>query len=289
MSDEPNTDDVCPCCDGDMSQPDGCDECGGSGIANPAVRAQMAADFRAPEAPACTEAAPCFACLRCSIRLLNLIPEAARKADAAIEAADGGGQWTPSPEKPDHYTFGPLSAERTITLTANFVATLPTGERVELPAGTVLREGTGAVDHKHLLACARGVVDHDVAQALTGPVAHALLSALRAACGDSIEDVALRAGPPEPMSPAWINAQFREVTQAEGEAILADLTERVGLPREMAPSEWPTPRAMAEAACHKRSLGQGFQSGFEEGVIAERARFEAAPLVSLADYAKPRT
>lgn len=174
-------------------------------------------------------------------------------------------------------------------LCAAYVATLPTGERVELPAGTMLREGTGAIDHSHLLACARGVVDFATHEPIDGPLMRALLSALRAACGDSIEDVALRAGPPEPMSPAWINAQFREVTQAEGEAILADLTERVGLPREMAPSEWPTPRAMAEAACHKRSLGQGFQSGFEEGVIAERARFEAAPLVSLADYAKPRT
>lgn len=88
----------------------------------------------------CTEAAPCFACMRCAIRLLNLIPEAARKTEAPIPAADGGGQWTPAPEKPDHYTFGPLSAERTITLTT-FTATLPAGKRVHLPAGTVLRGG----------------------------------------------------------------------------------------------------------------------------------------------------
>ena len=39
-------------------------------------------------------------------------------------------------------TIGPLSTERTVNLTAAFIATLPTGERVELPAGTVLREGT---------------------------------------------------------------------------------------------------------------------------------------------------
>lgn len=152
-----------------------------------------------------------------------------------------------------------------LTTRSNFVATLPTGERVELPAGTVLREGTL---------------------------------------------------PPEP----------EDDRPTLGEQILADLTERAGLPRdpprctgkrpanagttgiecddyacdvhgrgsirrlrEMAPSEWPTPRAMAEIACRKRTLGQGFQSGFEEGVTAERARFEAAPLVSLADHAKQRT
>ena len=264
MSAEPNTGDVCPSCNGDMSWPDGCDECGGSGIANPAVRAQMAADFRAPEAPACTEAAPCFACLRCFVTLTNILA-----TDPNVRAHMTGIETRPAWEpawkhaaeangllpSADAYRVGPLSTERTITLTAAHVATLPTGERVELPAGTVLREGAGAIDHRHLLACARGVVDHDAAQALTGPVAHALLSALRVACGDSIEDVAQRAG----------------------------------LPREMAPSEWPTPRAMAEIACRKRTIGQGFQSGFEEGVIAERARFEAAPLVSLADYAKPRT
>jgi hypothetical protein len=104
----------------------------------------------------CTEVAPCFACLRCTIRLLNLIPEAARKADAAIPSADGGGRWTSNPQKPDHYTFGPLppvpkeerrylGASSIPTIYEAFkphVATLPTGERVELPAGTVLREGT---------------------------------------------------------------------------------------------------------------------------------------------------
>ncbi len=37
----------------------------------------------------------------------------------------------------------------------------------------------------------------------------------------------------------------------------------------------PTPRAMAEAHCHKKTLGQGYQNGFEAGV-AERSRFLSA-------------
>jgi hypothetical protein len=81
------------------------------------------------------------------------------------------------------------------TLVAPFVATLPTGERVRLPAGTVLVEGTEGLDLRHLLACARGVVDHNAAHGLVGPIARGLLGALRTACGDSIEDVALRVGP----------------------------------------------------------------------------------------------
>lgn len=34
----------------------------------------------------------------------------------------------------------------------------------------------------------------------------------------------------------------------------------------------PSPQEMAEVACRRRSLGQGFQEGFEEGVLAERSR-----------------
>lgn len=34
----------------------------------------------------------------------------------------------------------------------------------------------------------------------------------------------------------------------------------------------PTPRDMAEAHCHKKTLGQGYQNGFEAGVAAERER-----------------
>lgn len=41
----------------------------------------------------------------------------------------------------------------------------------------------------------------------------------------------------------------------------------------------PTPRAMADAACARRVLGQGHQEGFEEGVKTERAR-AAATLTS---------
>lgn len=38
----------------------------------------------------------------------------------------------------------------------------------------------------------------------------------------------------------------------------------------------PSPREMSEKACHKRTLGQGFQNGFEEGVMAERSRVGGA-------------
>lgn len=38
----------------------------------------------------------------------------------------------------------------------------------------------------------------------------------------------------------------------------------------------PTPRDMAEAHCHKKTLGQGYQNGFEAGVAAERSRFLSA-------------
>lgn len=41
----------------------------------------------------------------------------------------------------------------------------------------------------------------------------------------------------------------------------------------------PTPRAMAEAHCHKRTVGQGYQEGFEAGVVAERNRPKASQAV----------
>lgn len=34
----------------------------------------------------------------------------------------------------------------------------------------------------------------------------------------------------------------------------------------------PSPSAMAEAACRRKTLSQGFQDGFQAGVIAERSR-----------------
>jgi len=114
--------------------------------------------------PTCTESAPCFACARCVRTMANVLRDDpnvrahmtgvetrpawkpawkhAAEAGEPIPSADGGGQWIPDPEKPTHYTFGPLPTESTINLTAAHIATLPTGERVELPAGTVLREGT---------------------------------------------------------------------------------------------------------------------------------------------------
>ncbi len=78
------------------------------------------------------------------------------------------------------------------TLTSAHVATLPDGSRVELPAGTVLREGAGGLDPARLLACARAVIDRDVQCPLSGPVAHGLLMRLREACGDTPEDVGAR-------------------------------------------------------------------------------------------------
>ena len=124
-------------------------------------------------------------------------------------------------EPTDHYTFGPISAERTITVVRPHAALLPTGERVHLPAGTVLVEGTEGLDLRHLLACARGVVDHDAAYVLVGPVAHGLLGALRTACGDSIEDVALRVGPvreaaEQPPTPDDRSCWFEEYLDEQG-------------------------------------------------------------------------
>jgi len=34
----------------------------------------------------------------------------------------------------------------------------------------------------------------------------------------------------------------------------------------------PSPSAMAETACRRKTLGQGFQDGFQAGVVAERSR-----------------
>ena len=83
-------------------------------------------------------------------------------------------------------------AEATINVCTPHVATLPNGSRVALPAGTVLREGTGGLDPARLLACARAVIDRDAQCPLSGPVAHDLLTRLREACGDTEEDVGAR-------------------------------------------------------------------------------------------------
>ena len=95
-----------------------------------------------------------------------------------------------------------VPTERTINVCTPHVATLPDGSRVELPAGTVLREGTLPLEI-------------------------------------------------EPTEPRTLGEQLHEehyrTAHADGSpclcetasAILADLTERVGLPREMAPSVEP--------------------------------------------------
>ncbi len=245
----------------------------------------------------CTEAAPCFACLRCGFKICNILRDSptVRAHMTGIETLP---EWKHAAEaEPTTYAAW-IDPGRAASLTKPHVATLPTGERIELPAGTVLREGTGG--------------DPDI-------IATAV-DLLRRAFD---ENARLR-------EEGWLQGDadpvYAEITAFLAEHEEPNLTERVGLPREpprctgkrpanagttgiecddyacnvhgrgairrlheMAPSEWPTPRAMAEIACRKRTIGQGFQSGFEEGVIAERARFEAAPLVSLADYAKPRT
>lgn len=105
-----------------------------------------------PPKPPCSEATPCHGCSACHVRAVSAIGKDPTFRDhmagfvdkprEPIPSADGGGQWIPDPEKPTHYTFGSLPTERTISLTAAFVATLPTGERVELPAGTVLRKAS---------------------------------------------------------------------------------------------------------------------------------------------------
>ena len=84
----------------------------------------------------CTETAPCFACLRCAIQLANLIPEAAKKAARAHPL---GGRFRPAPKQERRY-LGASSIPTIYEAFKSHVATLPDGSRVELPAGTVLRE-----------------------------------------------------------------------------------------------------------------------------------------------------
>ena len=219
-----------------MSWPDGCDECGGSGLANPAARASLS-----PLPP--------------------------------IPSADGGGQWTPDPEKPDHYTFGPLSAERTITLTAPHVATLPTGERVELPAGTVPREGTGGRAYE--------------------PAIIAMREPRPVCCKAAIECSALNW---QPLVPSWQmtwgcvqHCPFcgAPLLTPGVDPVLADLTERVGLPREMAPSVEPDPWLRGLTITTANAIRSGIDRGLpaKAGVAAVIAAFQAG--VDMAIPPKP--
>ena len=106
------------------------------------------------------------------------------------------------------------------------VATLPTGERVELPAGTVLREGTL---------------------------------------------------PPEP----------EDDRPTLGEQILADLTERASLPREMAPSVEPDPWLRGLTITTANAIRSGIDRGLpaKAGVAAVIAAFQAG--VDMAIPPKP--
>lgn len=150
----------------------------------------------------CTETAPCFACLRCAIQLANLIPEAAKKAARAHPSADDFGPLPPAPKQERRY-LGASSIPTIYEAFKSHVATLPDGSRVELPAGTVLREGTLPPEIEPTEPRTLGEQLHEEHD--------------RAAHADG--------------SPCLCDP-------AEG-AILADLTERVGLPREMAPSVGP--------------------------------------------------
>lgn len=189
--------------------------------------------------------------------------------------------------------------------------------------------GPSGLDHKHLLACARGVVDHDAAQALTGPVANALLAALRSACGDSIEDVAMRVGPhsasaqsagarrhwvtsegytqlppemcahlglgtegghvwflPDEAGPAWKAWKEEDLGAVFGERG-SDLTERVGLPREMAPTVEPDPIAALTLAAYSATLaGLDRGTSAKAGVAALMSAYTAGVERAIADYAK---
>lgn len=192
--------------------------------------------------------------------------------------------------------IGKPSAEPTIHLTSAHVATLPTGERVGLPAGTVLREGTGGLDPAHLLACARGVVDFDAQDPLVGPIAHGLLSALMSACGDMLEDVALRAGP-EALKRIWIGGEdggedgnegalahsleaLRAASKAGQRATLQvhveEATEAVGMPQELAPT--PSVDADPWLDALKLTTANAILSGLERGVPPKEgvARITAA-------------
>ena len=116
-----------------------------------------------------------------------------------VEAREGG---TLQVDAGDRVTVD-TETEAQVDLLVAFVATLPDGSRVSLPAGTVLREGTLPPEIEPTEPRTLGEQLHEEHD--------------RAAHADG--------------SPCLCDP-------AEG-AILADLTERVGLPREMAPSATP--------------------------------------------------
>ena len=132
-------------------------------------------------------------------------------------------------------------AEGTITIKAEagavhvdrpHIATLPTGERVELPAGTVLREGTlppVATPQENFAALKRMYPN------LAGTYERAAAKHEIAPWDVTEEQLweecpALR--PVDPDEPKPLGEQLHD----EHERALRELTERVGLPREMAPS-----------------------------------------------------
>ena len=98
----------------------------------------------------CTESAPCFACMRCGFKICNILRDSpvVRAHMTGIEtlpawkhAAEAGGLLR-GDGSDDTITI--KSEAGAVHINRPHIATLPTGERVELPAGTVLREGTRA-------------------------------------------------------------------------------------------------------------------------------------------------
>lgn len=102
--------------------------------------------------PTCTESAPCFACARCVRTMANVLRDDPN-VRAHMTGVETRPAWRPAWKRAAE-AGGSLrgdGAEGTITIKAEagtvhidrpHIATLPTGERVDLPAGTVLREGT---------------------------------------------------------------------------------------------------------------------------------------------------
>ena len=119
-----------------------------------------------------------------------------------------------------------------IDLGVAHVATLPTGERVDLPAGTVLREGTlppVATPQENFAALKRMYPN------LAGTYERAAAKHEIAPWDVTEEQLweecpALR--PVDPDEPKPLGEQLHD----EHDRALRELTERVGLPREMAPS-----------------------------------------------------
>ena len=160
-----------------------------------------------------------------------------------------------------------------LTTRSNIVATLPTGERVELPAGTVLREGSGGRAYE--------------------PTIIAMREPRPVCCKAAIECSALNW---QPLVPSWQmtwgcvqHCPFcgAPLLTPGVDPVLADLTERVGLPREMAPSVEPDPWLRGLTITTANAIRSGIDRGLpaKAGVAAVIAAFQAG--VDMAIPPKP--